>query len=888
LNNHDPYLKSIADTLNGKPIWGLAFTGNYAFIGTRFHGLYIFNLLNKELSKRYDTTEVGMIRRLKNINDTIFIASQKAAFYLVKKNSNWSLTRIKSNIQKGFYTDFVKWGTKTYATFYGYEHNQHICYLKNDSLINSEFSPVKLDSNYSFLSAAANDNFLTFGGAVSYQIQNKVTTKIDFRLNLDKKNQKLYPVWDIAIIDDRIFMAMGNPDNNKMGMIYEHGLSDLKDMNKSFYAQTLCYDKKRKGMWIGTLNNGIYFHPFINSSYHVSCGLTEEYKIKSIPNNNILVYNDQKVLVSDFTNNTFSDFFIKGSSFQYRYIYDVDRWHDTTAILTNQSLILLNNKRDVLYKFKYNPDIESFSSIYKKDKFVNIFSKYLDTVIQINLINKSVRKFSSNSNSISSTTYNGNLFYYSKFTGFHYFDTVAHNFNVVFPVIEGYTIQKDTLWVLNAGVIKSYKIELKRFSLTPVTTINISSQIPDFLPTWIIQCKGRIYTGNNMGFIKITSNASDFDSYTYTGNYSEGSPPVTNNQFIYFNYSNYITKIDPDSLPLFGTISNFNIRIKPDKNIYQNTPFTIYFEADDYFVQNHSLKQIILLTSDGKEIEKRYSVDDHIEFSTGLEKGDYIMNINVNGVNVARKEISISIPWSSNPIFYIAITLFIILFLIILFSSIVSRRNYEKRILESRLESLKQTLNPHFVFNSLNLIYSLVLERKIDTAIKTINNFSDLHRYYLENSNKPTMTLDEELSFIDTYLKLQSKRFESDDPIEYYISNHKDKKIMATILPTMFLQPIIENAVKYSGIDSSVSSSRSIWIDIEKVDSILVIGIENTLGESINENFKGSKLGLILVKERIEIFNKTYHKNISMVEYRPLVHCKRGYRIEIVYPKAVI
>lgn len=117
LHNTDPFLASIVSTIKERPVWTLDFYKNYVFIGTRFHGLYIYDLTNKQQLQYFDSTQIGNCRRLRVINDTVFVASHNSPYYLVYKENKWRLTKIKTAIKKGFFTDFAKWESSVFATF---------------------------------------------------------------------------------------------------------------------------------------------------------------------------------------------------------------------------------------------------------------------------------------------------------------------------------------------------------------------------------------------------------------------------------------------------------------------------------------------------------------------------------------------------------------------------------------------------------------------------------------------------------------------------------------------------------------------------------------------------------------------------------------------------
>jgi LytS/YehU family sensor histidine kinase len=97
----------------------------------------------------------------------------------------------------------------------------------------------------------------------------------------------------------------------------------------------------------------------------------------------------------------------------------------------------------------------------------------------------------------------------------------------------------------------------------------------------------------------------------------------------------------------------------------------------------------------------------------------------------------------------------------------------------------------------------------------------------------------------------------------------------------MILQPLIENAVKYCGIDKETTPFCTIWVDVTVKENSIIVGVENTIGINETPLISGSGAGLRLVAEKIDIFNKTYNRKISMNLETELIHCKTGYRVEL-------
>ncbi|MFZ1807691.1 MAG: sensor histidine kinase, partial [Cyclobacteriaceae bacterium] len=113
--------------------------------------------------------------------------------------------------------------------------------------------------------------------------------------------------------------------------------------------------------------------------------------------------------------------------------------------------------------------------------------------------------------------------------------------------------------------------------------------------------------------------------------------------------------------------------------------------------------------------------------------------------------------------------------------------------IKANYESLKNQVNPHFLFNSLNALTSLVYEDQ-DKAAKFIKQLSEVYRYVLDSRNKEVVTLEEELSFMNSYLFLQQIRFGDKLKIENKL------KPMKGNVPPLALQMLVENAIKHNEV----------------------------------------------------------------------------------------
>jgi sensor histidine kinase YesM len=117
----------------------------------------------------------------------------------------------------------------------------------------------------------------------------------------------------------------------------------------------------------------------------------------------------------------------------------------------------------------------------------------------------------------------------------------------------------------------------------------------------------------------------------------------------------------------------------------------------------------------------------------------------------------------------------------------------EASLHEARLHALELQLQPHFLFNTLNAVSSLVRTGKGDDAVKMIAGLSDLLRYTLDRSGAQRVTLDEEATTLRRYLEIQRVRFA--DRLAYDI--RIDDDVRRATVPTFILQPLAENAVRH-------------------------------------------------------------------------------------------
>jgi LytS/YehU family sensor histidine kinase len=117
----------------------------------------------------------------------------------------------------------------------------------------------------------------------------------------------------------------------------------------------------------------------------------------------------------------------------------------------------------------------------------------------------------------------------------------------------------------------------------------------------------------------------------------------------------------------------------------------------------------------------------------------------------------------------------------------------KQKAAESRLQSLRLQMNPHFLFNALNSIQQMILANEEMVATKYLSRFSKLLRMILIHSDKETISLKEELDILKLYVELESVRFK--EAFTYEISCDEDIDTDEVKIPTLLIQPFVENAI---------------------------------------------------------------------------------------------
>jgi two-component system LytT family sensor kinase len=169
------------------------------------------------------------------------------------------------------------------------------------------------------------------------------------------------------------------------------------------------------------------------------------------------------------------------------------------------------------------------------------------------------------------------------------------------------------------------------------------------------------------------------------------------------------------------------------------------------------------------------------------------------------------------------------------------------------LELLKTQINPHFFFNTLNNIYSLVY-KKSDEAPAALMKLSDIMRYMLYESKAEKVPLDMELEHLESFIELQKLRFRDPGFINYKISGNTAQHF----IPPMLLLSFVENAFKHC---RKKVGNPGIIIRLEADSNKLAFGVKNYIHENVKDLTSGGNgIGLQNTRRRLELIYPGCHK----------------------------
>jgi hypothetical protein len=191
-------------------------------------------------------------------------------------------------------------------------------------------------------------------------------------------------------------------------------------------------------------------------------------------------------------------------------------------------------------------------------------------------------------------------------------------------------------------------------------------------------------------------------------------------------------------------------------------------------------------------------------------------------------------------------------------------QRHMRQIVELELRTLQLQMNPHFIFNALNSIQSYVMTHDALTANNYLSKFAHLIRMFLDSSRSKYTSLNEEIRMLTLYIEMECLRFEDKFDFEITVDSDVNKYLE---IPTMILQPFVENAINHGLRYKRVKGHLSLRFYLEG-NYLICRMVDNGVGRKNSKEIQSGtqkgyrSQGLKITEERLNTYNKINDTNI--------------------------
>ncbi|MCH3884920.1 sensor histidine kinase [Tenacibaculum aquimarinum] len=804
-----------------------------------------------------------------HINDSVYLGGSKKIFRL--KNNTWKNVKSSNNNTQDLSIVF----------------NSKVKYIGS---VDKNKSIILFDENKKILKKTAvnSDNYLNVNrGQITDSLFFWTSKKAYSILNLNTLELKSMSFKN-EIGFESIRFSRINLVDNQLQISGEHfvGLLD-KDFHITkpfFFPKHLNahfgFIDKQNTIWLSTFTNGVYKIPAIKQDIKFSFNDEKILNLDKVKDNLFLsIYNKGYYKYNTSTKNFNSYIKLKDFSFGATNIKTLN----TTFFLNDFHLVKeQNNKREIITFYEnrkgnkingfikkiayFNSELYGINSfgIYKLDDsnlnikkdlilrgcndIINYKNRLIiatnnglkelknDTIIDLIFEESVLRKSILSLNKINDSKLLINTDGYGSYITD--LKTITPLKGSEFLIVQDAFIKDTSIWLAtNTGVLH-FKNESNIYKLVRNYTINDGLPNNDVNTIFVNDKDLIIGTNNGLAILPINQKKQDLliDVFIEKAIYNGQIITEKNNTFNNQNNTNNTLNIEVDAI-----------------NFSESTNNNFYYKLDP--IQTKWTK----------------TTTKHITFNN-LQPNKYVFQLKSNDI---KKQLKFSIKplWWQNTLAGILIGLFAIVITAFvvwkLSEKVEAKKNasliQEKKLTEIQLKALRSQMNPHFVFNSLAAIQYYINNNEIEASEAYLVKFSKLIRQFFELSKETEISLEQEIALIKNYLDIEKLRFK--DKFEYKINIDTKLKTNQYKLPTMLLQPIVENAVNHGifnklengNITINFSSENSKHIKVEIIDD--GVGFVNTKKKT-KRKIKSSNV----LEDRLRFLNQTGLWNISYTE----------------------
>ena len=707
-----------------------------------------------------------------------------------------------------------------------------------------------------------------------------------------KLNNSIDFTQNTAITDDAIWICTPN------GM---HKIDLLSNQNKTYFTdQNISYILKDKhnNYWISTLNKGVLFIQDFSNNF---IDLQPRPNSLSLGKNEVFIGAEKDLIYK-----------LNCKNLQTEIIYESKSNHSISQIFAdtiNEKVFFNSFKFNILNK--NNQITNEFSIAIKDIKKVDkkYFSFAASGILGIFCVDKNLKSswdtifeknkkedFSGFNQALLLNNTNGKSTEYNAINNTIYYAT---NNGLIAITNDGKTQElkhkNETLFLVK---IQKYKDNIIGLSTAEkLYSVNAENVVTRFkLPDFIAKEKfNRFFIRNQYCYLFSTNSVYEYDFETQNtqkvislSNDIEATDVILKNNQLFFATSKGIViknrneignfpkpKLIINEIQINGKRREVNQlkELNPDENDIAINFSTLAFVPNESYSVSYKINNSEWKTLDLNDKNlKLYS----------LASGNYTIQLAINHdnlkIDLQTIQFEIKKPFWLKPIFLFGFG-FVFLGLIYTFYKLqilklekrnqllLEKVNLEKNLNQSKLKAIKSQMNPHFFYNALNTIQSFILSNDKKQAVSYLSKFSNLTRTILEMTEKETISIAEEVKTLSLYLDIEKARFEEDFNYHIQVDNEIDAENIK--IPTMLLQPYVENAVKHGLLHKQ--GEKAVTIHFQKETEHIKISIDdNGIGRQKStelnaiKNKNHNSFATEAMQNRVNLLNQYNQKNISI------------------------
>lgn len=848
--------RNIIERVGSVPVWDIEFHNHLIYVGTLDSQILVFHQSTGKFKRKII---FDRFRRFRIINGKLLaIGSRGVAEISLDTPQWWFLS--KNTSSKSTVLDIAYWNKTYFLLQYGLKNIYSSKDGKNWDLDQSIVSRETQKSRLIPITAKTINNQL-YLGLESNQFKVFYDWNRCDSMIFAQRPQKSYAIWDIDSDHDKVYFALGNHLNFDEGSVLVHHInakttSNIEELPSFPFVWGLTVDTINNGLWLNSILAGAAFIPdlgqrittpvefdgFIYEKNQLIGWSKNQLFVKNGPHwntfklpvkikkclhsidNQIFIHAEKGLYHYDGKKiNLISPKHFDFSALVGNYLYVTEYFHHANAIDINTLEFTSNIDSQLHSVITLNSTQNKILAQTENNGFFLIHNKKVKPITLDGKKPKSKNNFFFAGNHLISENGKELIFYRFDEGKLNYQSLKKINIAELFPnqTIDWIQTNMHGIWVFTNNTLIQLAFKDPKLGLHIVGQYYIGKRANTLQKVQI----------NNSGCYILSKNFIDFIPFNKSNQCSYGSILDVN----YETYKFFSTSIS-------GRVwqgSNFNLTLTTPKFIQHQDG---YVQMELYNEEAQLIKQCI------------YPNNTPIWFND-LSAGIYQIKL-FNGYNVKNILFRVNKPLFQIPAFWLLLTLGISLFVFVLVFNQKERFNLSERLLSMELATLKNNMNPHFIFNTMNLIQSLIVRSNVKQALKATSELAKLNRLFLETSNKDFVPLADEIQYAEKYVGLEQMRFESDQQFQFIIN--KDENIDANIwfVPPLILQPLLENAIKHGALMNVNNSNIHLNLDLAS-PHLLIISVRNEINRK-RKTKPGTQIGLKLVRERLILLNRKY------------------------------